>query len=235
MKLKNKKLSIGIVIGLMCMILVSIILMRFKVVEETDIEGQKIIREAEIRKEISAVKGKYDELTKSLEDINQKKIEYKNQIEKNEDTTDLIEKELKQTNELIGKTSVRGEGIIVTLTDTTDEKILASDLSELMNELKYAGAEAISINGIRILPMTDVTEATNDLMLINGQKITSPYEVKAIGSQVYLYSTLSAKNGFVDYYTKRYNLDIKIEKQKNIIVESTDQDIEFKYMKEGEE
>ena len=217
------------------MVLVSIILMRFKVVEETDIEGEKVIREAEIRKEISALKEKYDEITKSLESVNQKKVEYQNQIEKNEDTTELIDKELKQTNDLIGKTTVRGEGIIVTLTDKDDDKILASDLSELLNELRYAGAEAISINGIRILPMTDVTDATNDLMLINGQKITSPYEVKAIGSQIYLYSTLSAKNGFVDYYTKRYNLDIKIEKQKNVIVENTNQDLEFKYMKEGVE
>ena len=217
------------------MVLVSIILMRFKVVEETDIEGEKVIREAEIRKEISALKEKYDEITKSLESVNQKKVEYQNQIEKNEDTTELIDKELKQTNDLIGKTTVRGEGIIVTLTDKDDDKILASDLSELLNELRYAGAEAISINGIRILPMTDVTDATNDLMLINGQKITSPYEVKAIGSQIYLYSTLSAKNGFVDYYTKRYNLDIKIEKQKNVIVENTNQDLEFKYIKEGVE
>lgn len=41
--------------------------------------------------------------------------------------------------------------------------------------------------------MTDITDATNDLILINGQRITSPYEVKAIGDQTYLYSTLSTK------------------------------------------
>lgn len=66
-------------------------------------------------------------------------------------------------------------------------------MSEIVNELKYAGAEAISINGIRILAMTDITDATNDLLLINGQRISSPYEVKAIGNQTYLYSTLNAK------------------------------------------
>ena len=60
------------------------------------------------------------------------------------------------------------------------EKIVESDLSEITNELKYAGAEAISINGIRLTPLMDVTSTSNNIILLNGQKISSPYVVKAI-------------------------------------------------------
>ena len=146
-----------------------------------------------------------------------------------------VNQELEQTNVLLGKDKVKGEGVVVTLIDKDNSKVFATDLSEIINELKYAGAEAISINGIRILSMTDITDATNDLLLINGQRISSPYEVKAIGNQTYLYSTLNAKNGFIDYYTNQYDLDINIEKQKNITIDKTNQEINFKYIKEGEE
>lgn len=219
----------------MCILLVSIIFMRFKAVEKQDFEGEKTIREAELRKEISIWKNKYEDITNSLELVNKKITEYNEQIEKNEDTSALIDSELKETNKLLGKTTVVGEGVIVTLKDTDKENILGVDLSELINELRYAGAEAISINGIRILSLTDITDATNDLILINGNRIISPYVVKAIGNQTSLYSTLSAKNGFIDYYTKKYNLDIQIEKDNKIIVDSSEEDLKFKYIKEGEE
>lgn len=233
--MKKANITICIVIFLMCVILVSVILMRVKAVEETDFETESVTRETELRKEISTWKSKYEKISETLESINQKILEYEDQIEKNEDSSDLVEKELEQTNVLLGKKTVRGEGIIVTLTDKENAKILATDLSEIINEIKYAGAEAISINGIRILPMTDVTGATNDLILINGQRISSPYEIKAIGNQTYLYSTLNAKNGFIDYYTNQYDIDIKVEKQKNVTIDKTNQEINLKYIKEGEE
>ncbi len=233
--MKKTKITICIVIFLMCILLVSVTLMRVKAVEEIDFETESAITETELRKEISTWKSKYEKMSETLETTNQKILEYEEQIEKNEDASDLVEKELDQTNVLLGNKSVKGEGVIVTLTDKKNAKILATDLSEIVNELKYAGAEAISINGIRILSMTDVTDATNDLLLINGQRISSPYEVKAIGNQTYLYSTLSAKNGFIDYYTNQYDIDIKIEKQKNITIDKTGQEINFKYIKEGEE
>lgn len=233
--MKKTKITICIVIFLMCILLVSVTLMRVKAVEETDFETESAITETELRKEISTWKSKYEKMSETLETTSQKILEYEEQIEKNEDASDLVEKELDQTNVLLGNKSVKGEGVIVTLTDKKNAKILATDLSEIVNELKYAGAEAISINGIRILSMTDVTDATNDLLLINGQRISSPYEVKAIGNQTYLYSTLSAKNGFIDYYTNQYDIDIKIEKQKNITIDKTGQEINFKYIKEGEE
>ena len=161
--MKKRNITMCIVIFIMCVILTSVILMRFKAIEKTDIEGESAIKETELRKEISTWKSKYEQVTQTLESTNQKISEYEEQINKNEDSTNLVEKELNQTNELLGKTNVKGEGVIITLTDTT-EKILAADLSELINELKYAGAEAIAINGIRILPMTDITDATNDLI-----------------------------------------------------------------------
>lgn len=57
------------------------------------------------------------------------------------------------------------------------------DLLKLINELNSAGAEAISINDERIVAMSDLFPVSS-FILINGERTTSPYEIKAIGDTV---------------------------------------------------
>lgn len=80
--MRKTNITICIVIFLMCVILVSVILMRFKAVEETDFEAESAIRETELRKEISTWKSKYEQINKTLDSTNQKILEYEEQIEK---------------------------------------------------------------------------------------------------------------------------------------------------------
>ena len=178
--MKKEKVTIYITIIILCMILISVIFMRFKAVEKADLEKQSTLIETELRQEIIAFKEKYNDASKQLEDVKDKIKEYENQVDSNADAVEIVSNELKQTTQLLGKTNVKGDGIVVTLEDNSQEKIVESDLSEITNELKYAGAEAISINGLRLTPLMDVTTTSNNIILLNGQKISSPYVVKAI-------------------------------------------------------
>ena len=64
------------------------------------------------------------------------------------------------------------------------------DLRELVNELKNSGAEAISINGQRIITNTAIT-CSGAVITINGVRLSSPFEIRAIGN------TASLKGGIV--------------------------------------
>ena len=233
--MKKEKSVVYLTIFCICIFLTCIIFMRFRAVEKVDLVSEQNLIESELRTEIANYKEKCNEAEEELKNINSKINEYEMQIEKNETNLETITKELKQTSELLGKTDVKGDGVIVTLSDNEKEKIIESDLSELINELKYAGAEAISINGIRIEALTDVSSTSSNIIMLNGQKINSPYVVKAIGNQTYLFSNLTAKNGFIDYYTKNYELTIDIIKQKNIEIEKSLKSSNLKYIREGEE
>lgn len=176
---KEKVILYFTIIGI-CIILVCTIFMRFKAVEKTDFSSEQSLVESELRTEIANYKEKYNQAEEELENINTKIMEYKEQIEKNETNSDTITKELKQTSDLLGRTNVKGDGVIVILEDNENDKIVESDISELFNELKYAGAEAISINDIRLDQLADVSETSNNAIMLNGQRLISPYEVKAI-------------------------------------------------------
>ena len=201
-----------VIIGLVCIVLFAVMFMQFKTIEETDITAIENMREAELRTAISEWKGKYEDTQAQL-DANLKSIEeYQERIESNEEASELIDEDLEESNMLLGKTDVTGEGVILTLTNTDEYTITYSHLLELVNELRYAGAEAISINDVRIV-MTEIVEV-QVRMIVSGQRVTSPYVVKAIGNQTYLSSTLSLKDsGFIDRY-QASGMNIKLETNK---------------------
>ncbi len=225
----------AIIIGIVCIVLFAVMFMQFKTIEETDITAIENMRETELRAAISEWKGKYEE-TQELLEANQKSIqEYQERIEKNEETSELVEQDLENSNTQLGKTDVVGEGVSVVLTNTDSYKITYYDLLYLVNELRYAGAEAISINDARVLSSSYISEPDEGLILVDGKRITSPYVIKAIGNQTYLSSTLSLKDtGYIDKY-KAIGVEIELETGRNIRIPKYSGEIEIKYMKEVEE
>lgn len=229
-KEKKNEIVMTVIIGLVCIVLFAVMFMQFKTIEETDITAIENMREAELRTAISEWKGKYEDTQAQL-DANLKSIEeYQERIESNEEASELIDEDLEESNMLLGKTDVTGEGVILTLTNTDEYTITYSHLLELVNELRYAGAEAISINDVRIV-MTEIVEV-QVRMIVSGQRVTSPYVVKAIGNQTYLSSTLSLKDsGFIDRY-QASGMNIKLETNKNIKILKYNGEMKVKYMKE---
>ena len=234
--MSREKKVMAIVIGLVCVLLVAVMCAQFRTIENTDITGIQTAREEELRTMIASWKTKYEETEKKIVETNQKISEYKNTTESVDDTDDLLDVELEQSNKLVGKTDVTGDGVIVTLKDNNSKQIEDIDLLYLLNELRLAGAEAISINEKRIVNMSDIV-MVNDIMLINGERVTTPYIVKAIGDQKYLSSSLSMKNsGYIDKYTSS-GKSVSMEQEKNIKIpayNNANNLMEFKYMKEVE-
>lgn len=235
--MNRNKIILSIIIGLVCIIFVCVMFMQLKIVEETDITGIETAREEELQDMLSSFKIRYEEVETKLLDTQQKIQEYQQKKDSNEQAFELLDEELKQTNLLLGKTNVVGEGVVITLTNNDNKSIEASDLRYLINELKLAGAEAISINEIRVLNMTEIVDV-NPYILVNDERIVSPYVVKAIGNQTYLSSALSLKNsGFIDSYNKN-GKTVEMKQEKNINIQAYNSRknlLQLRYAKEVEE
>lgn len=233
---KKGKITVTITIGLSCLALSIIMFMQFKLVNETDITSIENMREEELRAELGNWKEMYEEANAQYEQKSQTLQEYKEKAESDTETSALVNQELERVNLLLGKTDVEGEGITITMPDTTTDSegnvlsITNDDLNKIVNELKLAGAEAISINDERIINMSDIF-MTNDntLMLVNGQRIIAPYVIKAIGDQTYLESTLVGKGGSIDEL-KKQGYDISVEKSDKIKILKYNKEIDSKYM-----
>ncbi len=211
------KLTMTITIGIMCTVLLYVMLVQFKTVEETDITEIENMREAELRTEVANWKTKYEDVSKKYEETTKTIREYEDKITNNQEASELLQEELERANMLLGKTDVQGEGIVITLSDNRERKIEIYDILQLINELKLAGAEAISINDERIIATTDIKEVNSMYIVVDGKRITSPYVVKAIGNQTYLESGLTTKDyGYIDRVIKAYDKTATVERQDNV-------------------
>lgn len=223
--MEKGKLTMTIIIGIICFVLVYTMFIQFKTVQETDITSIESMREEELREQLSNWKIKYEETNTKLQETQTKINEYKEKINNNQEASEILDNELSQININIGKTNVQGEGVEIILKD--DKKnIEAIDILKLINELKLAEAEAISINDERIINLTEIADV-NSYIIVNGQRLSSPFIIKAIGNQKYLESGLTAKNGYVDTITKD-GKTVVVNGQKNIKISKYNGEIKLK-------
>ena len=225
--------AVTIVVFIVCIVLVGVMLMQFRTVEQTDITEIENMRESELREALVDWKTKYEEVDSQLAEVNERIEEYKKTINDNEASSELVDEELKESNILVGKTDVYGPGVIVTLNNTSDFQYIAEDLIELVNEVRNAGAEAISINGIRVLANTDIVDLFDYSVIgINLQRIESPYVVKAIGDKEYMSSVLNLKgSGFVDRYNT-LGRSVSLEIENRVEIPKSNSEFEIEYMQE---
>lgn len=106
-----------------------------------------------------------------------------------------------------GLLPVTGPGIRLVLDDSSSKPpkpdgvqaaVRAEDLLKVVNELWAAGAEAIAINDQRIIAQTDISDAGSAL-LINRQRVASPFQIQAIGPSASLQKALTLKGGVLEY------------------------------------
>lgn len=223
-------MTMTIIIGLICLMLTAVIFIQFKTIKQTDITSLENMREEELRTEISTVKQKAEEISKQIEETDLKIAEYEETISTDKKASELLAEELEKQNNILGKNSVEGNGVVITLTDTRAQKITAEDLRELLNELKIAGAEAISINGQRIVYDSYIVDIGTTYIRINGQEgMVSPYEVKAIGNPTYLESGLSKKQyGYIDTKLEE-GKDVALVRKDNILINAYTGNLDMEY------
>lgn len=100
------KLTISLTIGLICFLLTAVIFIQFKTISQTDITSIENMRDEEIRTEITKYKTRVEEITKKIEETKIKIEEYTSTIKQDQETTKLLEAELKQLKDLLGKNEV---------------------------------------------------------------------------------------------------------------------------------
>ena len=195
------------------------------------------MREAEILRELQNVKEEYEVLKEQYEESQEIVEEYKTSSSSNDALIASMQSELEKANVLAGLATVRGEGVVITLKDSTDTEMSVeaglvhdTDLTAIVTELKAAGAEAISINGQRVIATTAI-RCVGPTIQVNSVKVASPFYIKAIGNSKYLESALNIRNGVVDSL-KSYGIEVEIETDNKITIDKYDLALKLRYASE---
>ena len=231
---KQYSLFSYIIIGIALFFLAMLFTAQMKSISNTEqiIDGK---REAQLADDLVTLQRKYDDLKQKYSE-NQKVVEeYQTNSSTNNTLILSMKTQIDDLAKISGTTDLKGEGITMVLTDgnkikdpdkRSDSLVHDSDILTVVNELKAAGAEAISVNGQRIIS-TSAIRCVGPVIQVNYQKVAAPFEIKAIGNSQYLESAMNIKNGVVDLL-KEYGVSITVTKQNNVVIPKFDGTISFK-------
>ncbi len=221
--------SIGIAVFLLAFMITAQVTTMSK--SEEVLKGK---RESELADSLVSLQRDYDEL-KAKYDENQKIVEeYQTNSASNDTLIASMKNQIQTLGLLSGTTDVHGEGIIITLYDGTgsNELVHDSDVLTVVNELRVAGAEAISVNNQRIITTSPI-RCVGSVIQINYQKVAAPFEIKAIGNAQYLESALLIKNGVVDVL-KGYGIKVTITRESDVEIPKYNGALSFNFAKQGD-
>lgn len=235
----KQKYSGIIVIGFLALLVGLVISTQIKTTQGSDIGGLIPIAKAQgFEAELKKVRLEKEAALQELQ-----KLEYRiAEIEKEKATEDTllqgIISDLDKYKIVAGVIDVKGPGVMITLDDPIPTDEYAADTSfimenseilvSLVNKLKDAGAEAISINGQRIISNTEISLA-GDNVNINTVPTAPPYIIKAIGNPDTIESTITIRFGIIEQMRERFGLQVDIEKSELVIIPRYSGIIKYRY------
>ncbi|MGN1310400.1 MAG: DUF881 domain-containing protein [Clostridia bacterium] len=238
-----KKQYIAGILGVVCFLLVISIFMQMKTVNDMQNSvGTTLSKNnGELIDEVFRMQEKYDIVYKQLEESEKELENIRTKAVSGNQEDANAETELKENNLMLGLTEVKGEGIIIILDDNRNAKdeinvaqylVHEEDLLQVVNELFNAGAEAISINGHRVVSSTSIL-CDGNIIRVNGEIITVPITIEAVCSTA-IYNTLIRPGGYLQLMADE-GVKVKIDSSDNIIIPKYNGVYNYTHLTRGEE
>lgn len=150
-----------------------------------------------------------------------------------------IKDELDKTRAMAGLSAVKGEGVMISMQDSSIKAqpgedpnmylIHQEDIMQVRNELLAAGAEAIAINGQRLISNSEI-RCVGPTVIVNGTRLAPPYEISAIGNPADLETALTMQGGIAELL-EPLGIKLNIRKLSNLQIPAYSGSIIFKYGK----
>ncbi len=139
--------------------------------------------------------------------------------------------------------SVNGPGVLVELTDAPSDTVEASsanpndlvvhqeDVNAVMNALWRGGAEAMSVQGLRVTPHTPI-RCIGNVILVGGSVFSPPYKIEAIGDPTELQESVATDPQIEIYqqYVRVYGVGWRMEALSDLTLPPLSEGPLYKYV-----
>lgn len=133
-----------------------------------------------------------DRLRNEIADLTSQETHLSEAHDRGETTVGELTADLDRIRAWAGLTAVTGAGIAITV----QGPIGGDGIEELLNELRNAGAEAIAVDGVRVVTGSVVAGPPGGLSIENDA-LGDAFEIRAIGSPQILTGTLTRTGGVI--------------------------------------
>jgi uncharacterized protein YlxW (UPF0749 family) len=202
--------------------------------DEADKKITRNLQEAQLKSMQNELAREAKERTALQEQIEKYQKQVDNNGKASKAQTAKFNAEIDKLKILMGMAPVKGQGIIIKLSDNPEAAKNAGpdagpflpgivhdfDLLQVVNELRAAKAEAIAVNGIRITGFTPI-RCVGPTIYINFEPKPAPFIVEAIGNSAELKSAVSMPGGIIDNL-KNQTLGVKVTETSDLNLPAAD-------------
>jgi len=198
----------------------------------------------DLQKSVAAERQEITDILQLIKQSEERLYNYENALEVEGSIKDVVENELNGVKMVLGMTDLEGPGIILRLSDSerdlevgedpNDIIVHDSDVLTILNDLKIAGAEVMSINGQRILNTSEI-KCAGPTITINNYTYAQPFIIKAIGDPVTLDAAIKAPDAYARNLKEFYGLVVESETSEKVRIPRYVGDVNMSYAtsKEG--
>lgn len=230
--MNRRKISFDIAVSLLIFLIVFVITWQIKGVRKNmEIKNRENVDRATLEKYYVDEVKKNEKLKEEIENQAETIESFRKTAASEDDYSKIMDKKLTAAEAFAGLCEVSGKGVTVSLSDTQPTKEMQdsglynnygivhdSNIRTFVNELKASGAEAISVNGERIVAMSEI-RCVGPTIMVNGTRLAPPYIIKAIGNPKTMDTGLKMSGGAVEEATKIYGINVTIKQEEKIKVE----------------
>ncbi|MBV7363710.1 DUF881 domain-containing protein [Actinomycetaceae bacterium TAE3-ERU4] len=148
-----------------------------------------------------------------------------------EEAQQAAEARAKNIQIMAGEIPVSGPGVSVTVTDPK-RTVTVLAIVDLLGELRNAGIEAADLSGTRVVASTYISKRGDDIY-VDGNKISPPYRITALGDPHTLSVALGIPGGAVSFL-KTFGAEVTISESPNLTIDSIHQVSAPKWAKPSE-
>lgn len=194
-----KKIGKSMIFGILCILLSFAITMQFRFSNSSESESSQTKVTDNLKDQIIKLNDENSNLSERLQETVEELSKVRDEAAQNDSSSKEVSDLIKEYSIVTGNTDVEGQGIIIKYKPTSSQYLsdTAKDLRDIVNEIKNAGAEAISINDQRLIS-TSAIEMVKNKIEINGVQIAELFTIKAIGNSDIMYSGLIRPGGTVE-------------------------------------
>lgn len=190
-----------------------------KLVRNERINDELFQQETQLNDRILAEKEQNRHLENQLIDLQRQVSKVEEALAARKSEAAAIFEQLEAARMQAGVVAVEGPGIVVTMQDSQHASsspdianyiVHEQDVRLVVNELRAAGAEAISINGQRLVSNSSI-RCVGPTIIVNGIKSAAPFVISAIGDPATLEAALNLPGGVI--HSLQDFVQIEVSKQ----------------------
>jgi uncharacterized protein YlxW (UPF0749 family) len=170
---------------------------------------------------IANLNARNDQLRNEVAGLEQQTSTLQSARSNGQTTVDQLEGDLARIQAWSGAIGLTGPGISISVQGS----IGGDGVEELLNELRNAGAEAIAVGDVRVVPGVVVAGAPGALSVENTA-LADVFEIRAIGSPEILVGTLTRAGGIIAQIQATYpNARISVTPLESVAIPPTTRDL----------